>query len=140
MHYVISPKKLNTIIETEMFSHPDYESLISVSTKWKKGSYLVRTNKDNQLPKKLEEKDSTFWVTNYDWELITTIDPTSVQIDIERASNLSYLEEKTLDQLEITLEAEYNYNEVLVENGWSVHSIDVVIEGPVEAVAVNIDE
>lgn len=133
MHFIVSPKDKNTLLEVELFTKADYKSTVAVDTRWTTGSYLITAPKSNPLPKKLDDPDASLWVSNYDWKLINSVDPVSVSISVDRATNISVQEEKELDLLELMIENEDSYLDVLHESDWHAVSKDVIIEGPVLA-------
>jgi|TARA_R110000744_G_scaffold204259_1_gene323098 hypothetical protein len=131
MKFIIEPKQKKATYETEWYTNEGHPSTISVSTCWRWGRYLIEVDDIAELPTNLEDNPNGIVVSNYDWEMIDTMDGISVDITIDRADGMSATQEQQLDQLEADLEDTNNYYEYLENAEWIQEEVVVELFGPV---------
>ncbi len=131
MKYLLEAKQMKSTYETEWYINESYQSKLSVTTCWRWGRYRIEVDDISDMPRDIDVNTNGVVVSSYDWELVSTMDAMSVDIDVDRADGISATEEQYLDNLEVMLEDISDYYEMLHEDGWVQEDVVVEVFGPV---------
>ena len=131
MKYLLEAKQNKSTYETEWYINESYQSKLSVTTCWRWGRYNIEIDDISDMPRDIDVNTNGVVVSSYDWELVSTMDAMSVDIDVDRADGISATEEQYLDNLEVMLEDISDYYEMLHEDGWIQEDVIVEVYGPV---------
>jgi hypothetical protein len=131
MKYLLEAKQMKSTYETEWYINESYQSKLSVTTCWRWGRYNIEVDDISDMPRDIDVNTNGVVVSSYDWELVSTMDAMSVDIDVDRADGISATEEQYLDNLEVMLEDISDYYEMLHEDGWIQEDVIVEVFGPV---------
>jgi hypothetical protein len=131
MKYLLESKQMKSTYETEWYVNESYQSKLSVTTCWRWSQYNIEVDDISDMPRDIDVNTNGIVVSSYDWELVSTMDAISVDIDIDRADGISATEEHYLDNLEVMLEDISDYYEMLLEDGWIQEDVVVEVFGPV---------
>jgi len=131
MKYLLEAKQMKSTYETEWYINESYQSKLSVTTCWRWGRYNIEVDDISDMPRDIDVNTNGIVVSSYDWELVSTMDAISVDIDIDRADGISATEEHYLDNLEVMLEDISDYYEMLLDDGWIQEDVLVEVYGPV---------
>jgi hypothetical protein len=131
MKYLLESKQMKSTYETEWYINESYQSKLSVTTCWRWGRYNIEVDDISDMPRDIDVNTNGIVVSSYAWELVSTMDAMSVNIDVDRADGISAIEEQYLDNLEVMLEDISDYYEMLLEDGWIQEDVLVEVFGPV---------
>jgi len=131
MKYLLEAKQNKSTYETEWYINESYQSKLSVTTCWRWGRYNIEVDDISDMPRDIDVNTNGIVVSSYAWELVSTMDAMSVNIDVDRADGISAIEEQYLDNLEVMLEDISDYYEMLLEDGWIQEDVIVEVYGPV---------
>lgn len=131
MKYLLEAKQNKSTYETEWYINESYQSKLSVTTCWRWGRYNIEVDDISDMPRDIDVNTNGIVVSSYAWELVSTMDAMSVDIDVDRADGISATEEQYLDNLEVMLEDISDYYEMLHEDGWIQEDVLVEVYGPV---------
>jgi len=131
MKYLLEAKQNKSTYETEWYINESYQSKLSVTTCWRWGRYNIEIDDISDMPRDIDVNTNGIVVSSYAWELVSTMDAMSVDIDVDRADGISATEEQYLDNLEVMLEDISDYYEMLHEDGWIQEDVIVEVYGPV---------
>lgn len=131
MKYLLEAKQNKSTYETEWYINESYQSKLSVTTCWRWGRYNIEIDDISDMPRDIDVNTNGIVVSSYAWELVSTMDAMSVDIDVDRADGISATEEQYLDNLEVMLEDISDYYEMLHEDGWIQEDVLVEVYGPV---------
>ncbi len=122
---------MKSTYETEWYINESYQSKLLVTTCWRWGRYNIEVDDISDMPRDIDVNTNGIVVSSYAWELVSTMDAMSVNIDVDRADGISAIEEQYLDNLEVMLEDISDYYEMLLEDGWIQEDVLVEVYGPV---------
>jgi hypothetical protein len=131
MKYLLEAKQMKSTYETEWYINESYQSKLSVTTCWRWGRYHIEVDDISDMPRDIDVNTNGVVVSSYAWELVSTMDAMSVDIDVDRADGISATEEQYLDNLEVMLEDISDYYEMLHEDGWIQEDVVVEVFGPI---------
>jgi hypothetical protein len=131
MKYLLESKQMKSTYETEWYINESYQSKLLVTTCWRWGRYNIEVDDISDMPRDIDVNTNGIVVSSYAWELVSTMDAMSVNIDVDRADGISAIEEQYLDNLEVMLEDISDYYEMLLEDGWIQEDVLVEVYGPV---------
>lgn len=131
MKYLLEAKQNKATYETEWYTNTAYQSKLSLTTCWCWGRYHIEVDDISDMPRDIDVNTNGIVVSSYNWELVSTMDAISVDIDIDRSDGISATEEQYLDNLEVMLEDISDYYEMLHEDGWIQEDVVVEVFGQV---------
>jgi hypothetical protein len=85
MKYLLEAKQMKSTYETEWYVNESYQSKLSVTTCWRWGRYNIEVDDISDMPRDIDVNTNGIVVSSYTWELVSTMDAMSVNIDVDRA-------------------------------------------------------